>query len=204
MFSVISGHSFRVFLLLWRGAVGVFYSPIRLDKEVVEWGLTFTHGIVHHTTRGLSGAVVSCRFKTKRTYLCVLLVCRGRTEERFDFGGRFFYKLLWSRHLAAIRSTVWKAKDVIPINTIQPFLVKVDLEVMAMKWYFTLRKWSLAIRCSLMSSPGYNRLFWGGYSSASGGGTVNAFLTLLTKWLRFELCSEMLGNRENLEQLLFT
>ena len=43
--------------------------------------------------------------------------CRGRTgkrerERQFDFASSF-YMLLWSRHLVAIRSTIWKARVVI-------------------------------------------------------------------------------------------
>ena len=47
---------------------------------------------------------------------CVLRLSRQDRRERerereFDFA-ELFYMLLWSRHLAAIRSTILKAKDV--------------------------------------------------------------------------------------------
>ena len=40
-------------------------------------------------------------------------------EREFDFASPFFYILLWSHHLVAIRSTVCPARDVIPILSLR-------------------------------------------------------------------------------------
>ena len=64
------------------------------------------------------GKILVCR---DTHTLCVLSCLQGRNEEReresFDFVTPF-YILLWSGHLAAFRSFIWKSRDVTPTDVI--------------------------------------------------------------------------------------
>ena len=66
-------------------------------------------------TRCVGGKVSSFR---KRTHLSVLLVVEAgqkKKKERvcFYFAAPF-YMTLWSRHIVAIRGTIWNARDAMP------------------------------------------------------------------------------------------
>ena len=81
---------------------------------------------VHGTTRGLLGAKATFR------ETCVLFVEDGTERDMRKDGTERemeFYMLLWSRHLAAVRNTIWKARDVIPTDSSIPSIVPSTLLV---------------------------------------------------------------------------
>ena len=79
----------------------VFWYKLKILKrmKVLVWRLALRHGTVRGTTR--SQLRRKLRFIEERTHLWVLLIM-----------------LLWSRHQVAIRRTIWKARDLLPIDVI--------------------------------------------------------------------------------------